>query len=244
METITLLIISGLVGFSCLLWGDFLLYKRYKQSKEKLIDQLNNAEKDIQNDIQNIDKTELSRTKAGKDLLKLLNQTSSITVRESKPKIDLQWTRAPNLSNSMAYLALIIGIIGTIAASVIGVIGNHNLEALRQEVALTQISLVAISTQVEATHQSSIAVNSPIYTNRYAKISDEVDEVNLRYSPGYLNKNDNTDIIAKIPKGAVIEIVDGWVGKDGLTWWKVSWNGHEGWIADHTSDGSTVIISN
>ncbi len=81
-------------------------------------------------------------------------------------------------------------------------------------------------------------------SNRYARISDEVEEVNLRRSPGYLSKNDDTDVIVKIPKGALAEIVGGPTDKDNLTWWKVSWNGHEGWIADHTGNGRTIMIFN
>jgi len=81
-------------------------------------------------------------------------------------------------------------------------------------------------------------------SNSYARISDEVEEVNLRRSPGYLNKNDDNDVIVKIPKGALVEIVGGPTDKDNLTWWKVSWNGHEGWIADHTGNGRTIMIFN
>jgi serine/threonine protein kinase len=73
-------------------------------------------------------------------------------------------------------------------------------------------------------------------SGRYAQISNEVLEVNLRSSPGY------TDIITKIPTGEVVEIIGGPVAEAGLTWWNVSWRGYEGWMADHTGSGRTIMI--
>lgn len=112
METTTLLIVSGLAGFSCLLWGDYLLYKRYKQSKEKLINQINAAETELQKDIQELNKVELLKTKAGKELLNLLNQPAELTLRESPLKLDFHWLKTLNFSNSIIYLTIITVILG------------------------------------------------------------------------------------------------------------------------------------
>lgn len=79
-------------------------------------------------------------------------------------------------------------------------------------------------------------------SDQYATISSEVGYVNLRNSPGYINKNNNTDVITKISEGSKVEIIGGPKEKDELNWWKVSWNGYEGWIADHTASGKTILI--
>jgi hypothetical protein len=53
--------------------------------------------------------------------------------------------------NNTVLIVAIIGVIGTIVATTIGVIGNYvgnyNIEKLRQESELTRIALVAIATQ-------------------------------------------------------------------------------------------------
>jgi hypothetical protein len=74
----------------------------------------------------------------------------------------------------------------------------------------------------------------------YAIISGEVIDVFLRKTPGYRNKK-KSDIITKIPSGAKVEILEGPVTEDGLNWWRVSWNGYEGWVADHTGKGREIL---
>jgi hypothetical protein len=87
---------------------------------------------------------------------------------------------------------------------------------------------------------SSTLVTSP--EDQYAKISGEVVEVNLRRTPGYANKNDLDDVIVKIPSGATVKLLKGPQKADGLNWWFVEWNGYEGWIAERTRTGRTVMI--
>jgi hypothetical protein len=83
---------------------------------------------------------------------------------------------------------------------------------------------------------------TPESARKYAEISDEIFEVNLRKSPGYKNKNDNIDVVVKIPTGEIVEITGESKSADGLTWWYVIWNGYEGWIADHTGSGKTILV--
>jgi hypothetical protein len=78
-------------------------------------------------------------------------------------------------------------------------------------------------------------------SRQYAKISSQVVEVNLRATPGYLGKNDLTDVLVKIPSGELVEIIGGSEDKDSLTWWKITWNGYIGWIADHTASGRVIM---
>jgi hypothetical protein len=56
-----------------------------------------------------------------------------------------------------------------------------------------------------------------------------------------MGKNDNTDVLVKIPSGELVEIIGGPEEKDSLTWWKITWNGYEGWIAEHTASGREII---
>jgi hypothetical protein len=83
---------------------------------------------------------------------------------------------------------------------------------------------------------------TPTSEDQYAKISREVGEVNLRRTPGYANKNDLDDVIVKIPSGATVKLLKGSQKADGLNWWYVEWNGYEGWIAERTRTGRTVMI--
>lgn len=80
--------------------------------------------------------------------------------------------------------------------------------------------------------------------NAIAKIScaDNLYRVNLRRTPGYVNKSDAADSIYEIPCGEYVELLGDTEYVDGLTWWKVEWNGHTGWVADHTASGKTILI--
>ncbi|MBV6401300.1 MAG: hypothetical protein CNIPEHKO_01599 [Anaerolineales bacterium] len=73
------------------------------------------------------------------------------------------------------------------------------------------------------------------------RISNQVEEVNLRRSPGYSNKSNIVDVIIKVPTGAYVQIIGGPEIADGLQWWYVSWNGYEGWMADHTGKGRVIL---
>lgn len=114
------------------------------------------------------------------------------------------------------------------------------IQEMRQSGKLSELSTKWFAADLTSYSQSATSNRSAKI--RSAKISSEVEEVNLRHSPGYLNKNEYTDVIIKIPKGSIVEILDGPIEKDGLTWWKVSWNGDIGWIADHTGQGRTIMI--
>lgn len=56
-------------------------------------------------------------------------------------------TQEPPKSNSVLIVIAIIGVLGTIIAAVITVVGNYNVERLRQETELTRVALVSIQTQ-------------------------------------------------------------------------------------------------
>lgn len=110
--------------------------------------------------------------------------------------------------------------------------------------------IVVVSTATRTPVQPKPATNTPRPTNnsepteQRAQISDEIYFAAMRKSPGYSEKNDNTDIIAEVPSGAIVKILGGPKRADGLQWWRVSWNGHKGWIAGHTGSGKTILIFN
>jgi hypothetical protein len=77
---------------------------------------------------------------------------------------------------------------------------------------------------------------------RQAQISGLVYYAALRRSPGYRNKNDDHDILVEIPAGENVIILDGPQVADDLSWWLVSWRGHQGWVAEKTGSGKIILI--
>ena len=64
--------------------------------------------------------------------------------------------------------------------------------------------------------------------------------VNLRKTPGYLNKP-NSDRIGLVPSGAQLRIIGGPEQKDALTWWQVQWDDKSGWMAERTASGVLIL---
>lgn len=67
--------------------------------------------------------------------------------------------------------------------------------------------------------------------------------VNIRRSPGWLDKEDRQDVIEKVYNGTELTVEDGPEMKDGLIWWKVccTSEGDTGWIAEVSSVGTRLI---
>lgn len=84
----------------------------------------------------------------------------------------------------------------------------------------------------------------PATNNMLARISSDVEEASIRKSPGYSSKDDTTDVIVHAPSSALVEIVSGPELRDDLNWWYVRWNGYEGWIAEKTGSGRTILNFN
>lgn len=63
-------------------------------------------------------------------------------------------SQEPQKNNAVLIIIAIIGLVGTIIATTIGVIGNYNIEKLRQDTELTQISLNSIAKHGEETRVS------------------------------------------------------------------------------------------
>lgn len=71
--------------------------------------------------------------------------------------------------------------------------------------------------------------------------------VNLRRVPGYRGKP-ASDVLAKMPPGAVLAILGQPAQVDGLTWWPVSYTTtsnrkYTGWVAERTTSGELILGS-
>lgn len=75
---------------------------------------------------------------------------------------------------------------------------------------------------------------------KYARIVFD-GQVNLRRTPGYMNKNDAVDVVTTLLSGTEMRVVGGPEYIDGLNWWNVEWNGYQGWMADHRWNGELLL---
>lgn len=71
-------------------------------------------------------------------------------------------TQEPNKSNMILIIIAIIGVCGTIIGATINVMGNINVEKIRQETELTRIALPSIATQLVL--QSTANASAPVIT--------------------------------------------------------------------------------
>ena len=97
----------------------------------------------------------------------------------------------------------------------------------------------------KTTSSSNNSQSSAQQTKEYAEIScADIYYVNLRRTPGYSGKDDSVDSIYEVPCGELMELLGPTEKADGLTWWKVSWRGYTGWVADHTGRGKIILDFN
>ena len=99
----------------------------------------------------------------------------------------------------------------------------------------TQIVVPPSATKVPptATKEPTMVPSTEVIT-LYVRISCEVEEANLRKSPGYISKNDDIDSLYHIPCGENLELLGEKEFADELLWWHVYWKGYSGWIAEST----------
>jgi hypothetical protein len=64
--------------------------------------------------------------------------------------------------------------------------------------------------------------------------------VNLRKTPGYLNKP-ASDRIGLVPAGDTVTVIGGPTEMDGLIWWLVEWQGQMGWMAETRASGGRIL---
>lgn len=103
MENETLVWVFGLVVFLCLLAVELIAFRRQKSSIDLLASKVNQAEEDLRADILQFDRAELQKTKSGRELLKLMREssktisstqqdaTSDSQVQHNNPTIPAKW---------------------------------------------------------------------------------------------------------------------------------------------------------
>ena len=65
--------------------------------------------------------------------------------------------------------------------------------------------------------------------------------VRMRWTPGYVDKDDTRDSIHYMETGDKVLIRGGPEMKDGLCWWVVEHGGYRGWTADHSREGRLLL---
>lgn len=164
-------------------------------------------------------------------------------------------------SNPVLWIGIIIALVfcfiltmSGVFASVIGDTGridHPNPTNTRVRQTATVVSTKPFPTNTPHPTNTLRPVNTPrptntfpptIDNNNYALIScAEIHKANLRRTPGYIGKDDNTDSLYEIPCGEIVTLLGQNQKVDGLIWWKVSWKGYTGWIADHTGSGKVIL---
>lgn len=125
---------------------------------------------------------------------------------------------------------------------------NNNLQVVNSDnykiTVANEITSISYFTQCQQDSSSGTTSSGTTDTTQatQAQISNEIYFVALRKTPGFSNKINETDILASVPAGAIVQILGGPEQADGENWWNVSWNGITGWMADHTSSGKTIMI--
>lgn len=64
--------------------------------------------------------------------------------------------------------------------------------------------------------------------------------VNVRSTPGHLGK-ETSDVLDQIAPGEAVIIQGESVAQDNLVWWRVSFQGVEGWVAEATASGVQIL---
>ncbi|HSN78639.1 MAG TPA: M23 family metallopeptidase, partial [Anaerolineae bacterium] len=72
------------------------------------------------------------------------------------------------------------------------------------------------------------------------------DPLNVRRSPGYTGKDNNSDIVAKLPRNSPVVITEGPRQVDSLQWWRIAGAadgaGVDGWVAEIGPKGQRFLI--
>jgi hypothetical protein len=64
--------------------------------------------------------------------------------------------------------------------------------------------------------------------------------VNVRSTPGHLGKPEG-DVLAQVSPGEQVEILGETATADNLTWYRVLFQGSEGWVAEATASGVQIL---
>jgi murein DD-endopeptidase MepM/ murein hydrolase activator NlpD len=89
-------------------------------------------------------------------------------------------------------------------------------------------------------------VPTKTFTAGNVVVNAYTDPLNVRRSPGYMGKDNNSDIIAKLPRNAPVVISEGPRSVDNLTWWRIAGAAEgaalDGWVAEVGPKGQRFLI--
>jgi hypothetical protein len=64
--------------------------------------------------------------------------------------------------------------------------------------------------------------------------------VNLRQTPGHVGKA-SSDVLTQLSPGDAVVILGETTSADNLAWWRVAYQGMEGWVAEATASGVEIL---
>lgn len=99
--------------------------------------------------------------------------------------------------------------------------------------------VVAAQAQQLSPAENPIPCQQDLFVGQRAQVVEPF--VRMRYSAGYVSKDDATDTVYYLKKGDVVIIRAGAELKDGLCWWHVEYQGRQGWTADHSQSGDLLL---
>ena len=70
---------------------------------------------------------------------------------------------------------------------------------------------------------------------------DNIFVIALRESPGLDAPKLNVSDVGGIRCGEIVEVSNTYDIEDGIIWWRVTWNGYSGWMAERTSSGAIIL---
>jgi hypothetical protein len=112
-------------------------------------------------------------------------------------------TQEPNKSNIVFIIVAIIGVCGTVIGATINVMGNINVEKIRQETELTRIALPSIATQMVLQSTASVPVTIGTTSPNSSNYQEKVVDVNAKLDW------QTTDISVEVGDIIVISYVSG-----------------------------------
>jgi hypothetical protein len=98
---------------------------------------------------------------------------------------------------------------------------------------LPTVTPVVLSTPIPSLCQPGIQVGKTINV--------VYPQVRMRYSPGYVSKNDVVDTKHYLQMGDQVTVMSGPEINDELCWWYIQHQQWEGWTADHSHQGRLLL---
>ncbi len=119
---------------------------------------------------------------------------------------------------------------------------NGNTDELTPAESEVPTPSATIFIRIEPTSTSTAAPTPTVYGTAKISCEDGIIRAALRRSPGYLTKDDEVDVLEEIPCGETVILLGPTLRADNISWWNAIWNGTEGWIAQNTGSGKTILI--